>query len=394
MFWHDLAAGGALDRMRRIGLTRPEPAILTLCHEGQSFPTASAARRARRRLVTMIIDRRTLLGGTALLLASPAILRAQARTLNLYSSRHYDTDEALYSDFTKQTGIAINRVEAGEDPLLARMQSEGVNSPADVLITVDAGRIEKAREAGLLQPFASEALASRIPANLRDPDGHWFGFSTRARVLMVAKDKVAEGAIGTYEDLADPKWKGKVVIRSSTNVYNQSLTGSILAAHGADKTEAWARGVVANLARPPRGGDTDQIRAVAAGEGDIAVSNTYYLARLARSSKPEDKAVVDKLRVVFPNQGDRGTHVNISGAGIARHAKNLDAAKAFLEYLATPSAQRYFANGNSEYPVVAGVEPNETVGAWGKFKTDSLNARVFARNNAEALRIMDRAGWK
>jgi iron(III) transport system substrate-binding protein len=342
----------------------------------------------------MTLDRRALLASTALLVASPAILRAQARTLNLYSSRHYDTDEALYSDFTKQTGIAINRVEAGEDPLLARMQSEGANSPADVLITVDAGRIEKAREAGLLQPFASEALASLIPANLRDPDGNWFGFSTRARVLMVVKDKVAEGAISTYEDLADPKWKGKVVIRSSTNVYNQSLTGSILAAIGAEKTEAWARGVVANMARPPRGGDTDQIRAVAAGEGDIAVSNTYYLARLIRSSKPEDKAVVDKLRVVFPNQGDRGTHVNVSAAGIARHAKNLDAAKGFLEYLATPSAQRYFANGNSEYPVVAGVEPNEAVAAWGPFKTDSLNARVFARNNAEALRIMDRAGWK
>lgn len=344
--------------------------------------------------MTPTFNRRIFLGSTALLVASPAVLRAQARTLNLYSSRHYDTDEALYSDFTRQTGIAVNRVEAGEDPLLARMQSEGANSPADVLITVDAGRIEKARGLDLLQPFASEALASRIPAHLRDPDGHWFGFSTRARVLLVAKDKVADGAIRTYEDLADPKWKGKVVIRSSTNVYNQSLTGSILAAHGAEKTEAWARGVVANLARPPRGGDTDQIRAAAAGEGDIAVANTYYFARLTRSEKPEDKAVVEKLRVVFPNQGDRGTHVNISAAGIARHSKNIDAAKAFLEYLATPSAQRYFAHGNSEYPVVAGVEPPPQVAAWGAFKQDQLNARVFARNNAEALKIMDRAGWK
>ncbi|MGQ3356812.1 MAG: Fe(3+) ABC transporter substrate-binding protein [Phreatobacter sp.] len=338
--------------------------------------------------------RRALLGGAALLVASPALLRAQSRTLNLYSSRHYDTDEALYSDFTKQTGIAINRVEAGEDPLLARMQSEGANSPADVLITVDAGRIEKAQGLGLLQPFASETLASRIPANLRDPDGNWFGFSTRARVFLVAKDKVAEGAIASYEDLADPKWKGKVLIRSSINVYNQSLTGSVLAAHGPEKTETWARGVVANMARPPRGGDTDQIRAAAAGEGDVAVANTYYFGRLALSSKPEDKAVVEKLRVVFPNQGDRGTHVNISAAGIARHAKNIDAAKAFLEYLSTPSAQRYFAFGNSEYPVVAGVEPPPHVAAWGKFKVDALNARVFARNNAEALKIMDRAGWK
>ena len=344
--------------------------------------------------MTFAHTRRTLLGGAALLVASPALLRAQTRTLNLYSSRHYDTDEALYSDFTKQTGITINRVEAGEDPLLARLQSEGANSPADVLITVDAGRIERASSLGLLQPFASEALASRIPANLRDPDGHWFGFSTRARVLFVAKDKVPEGAIGSYEDLADPKWKGKVLIRSSTNIYSQSMTGAILAALGPEKTEAWARGLVANLARPPRGGDTDQLRAAAAGEGDIAVSNTYYFGRLTVSTKPEDRAVVEKLRIVFPNQGDRGTHVNISAAGIARHAKNLDAAKAFLEYLATPSAQRYFAFGNHEYPVVAGVEPPPHVAAWGTFKVDSLNARVFARNNAEALKIMDRAGWK
>lgn len=338
--------------------------------------------------------RRLLLGGAALLVAAPAVLRAQTRVLNLYSSRHYDTDEALYTDFTRQTGITVNRVEAGEDPLIARLQSEGANSPADVLVTVDAGRIERASALGLLQPFASEALASRIPAHLRDPDGHWFGFSTRARVIFVAKDKVADNAIATYEDLADPKWKGKVLIRSSTNIYNQSLTGAMLAAHGEAKTEAWARGVVANMARPPRGGDTDQLRAAAAGEGDIAVSNTYYFGRLARSEKPEDKAVVEKLRIVFPNQGDRGTHVNISAAGIARHAKNLDAAKAWLEYLATPSAQRYFAWGNSEYPVVAGVEPPPHVAAWGTFKVDPLNARVFARNNAEALKIMDRAGWK
>lgn len=344
--------------------------------------------------MTQSPTRRSLLGGAAFLVAAPALLRAQTRVLNLYSSRHYDTDEALYSDFTKQSGITVNRVEAGEGPLLARLRSEGANSPADVLITVDAGRIENAVREGLLQPFASQTLASRIPAHLRDPDNHWFGFSTRARVLLVAKDKVPDGAIATYEDLADPKWKGKVLIRSSTNIYNQSLTGALLAAHGAEKTEAWARGVVANLARPPRGGDTDQIRAAAAGEGDIAVANTYYFGRLSVSSKPEDKAVVEKLRLVFPNQGDRGTHVNVSAAGLARHSKNLDAGKAFLEYLSTPAAQRYFAFGNSEYPAVAGVEPPPHVAAWGTFKVDQLNARVFARNNAEALKIMDRAGWK
>jgi iron(III) transport system substrate-binding protein len=344
--------------------------------------------------MTTTFTRRTLLGSAAALVASPAVLRAQARALNLYSSRHYDTDEQLYSEFSRQTGITINRVEAEADPLLQRMRSEGANSPADILVTVDAGRIERAREMGLLQPFTSEVLASKIPASYRDPEGHWFGFSTRARVLIVAKDRVAEGAIATYEDLVDSKWKGKVVNRSSTNVYNQSLTGAMLAAHGAEQTEAWCRGLVANFARPPRGGDRDQIKAVAAGEADIAVANTYYLGGLALSDKDEDKDVVAKVRVVSPNQGNRGTHVNISGAGIARHAKNPDAAKAFLEYLATPSAQRYFAFGNSEYPVVAGVEWPPVVKAWGTFKADPLNARVFAANNAEALKIMDRAGWK
>ena len=344
--------------------------------------------------MTFRTTRRAVLGGTALAVFAPSLLRAQARQLNLYSSRHYDTDEALYGDFTKATGIAVNRVEAQPDPLIERMRSEGANSPADVLITVDAGRIERAREAGLLQPFASEALASRIPAAYRDPEGHWFGFSTRARVFLVARERVADGAIRTYEDLADPKWKGKVLIRSSTNIYNQSLTGSILAAHGAEKTEAWARGVVANFARPPRGGDTDQIKAVASGEGDIGIANTYYFGALARSTKPEDKAIVEKIRIVFPNQGDRGTHVNISAAGIARHAKNLEAARAFLEYLSTPSAQRYFAYGNSEYPAVSGVDWPPVLSSWGQFKADSLNAVIFARNNAEALKIMDRAGWK
>jgi iron(III) transport system substrate-binding protein len=344
--------------------------------------------------MTLAPSRRAFLGGTALVVAAPSLLRAQNRVLNIYSSRHYDTDEALYSDFTKATGITVNRVEAQPDPLMERMRSEGANSPADVFITVDAGRIERAHQAGLLQPLASETLASRIPASYRDPDGHWFGFSTRARVFLVSKDRVAEGAIGTYEDLADPKWKGKVLIRSSTNVYNQSLTGSILAAHGPEKTEAWAKGVVANFARPPRGGDTDQIKAVAAGEGDVAIANTYYFGGLVRSSKPEDKALVEKVRIVFPNQADRGTHVNISAAGIAKHSKNIEAARSFLEYLSTPSAQRYFAFGNSEYPVVAGVDWPPEVAAWGKFKADSLNAGIFARNNAEALKIMDRAGWK
>lgn len=344
-----------------------------------------------------MITRRTAIGiaGGALgACAMPGLLRAQEKVVNLYSSRHYDTDEALYANFTKATGIKVNRIEAQPDPLIERMKAEGSASPADVFISVDAGRIEAARGLGLLQPLKSEKIEKAVPANLRDPDGNWFAFSYRARVLMYHKDRVKPGDIVRYEDLADPKWKGKVLTRSSTNIYSQSLTGSILAANGPEKTEAWAKGVVANLARQPKGGDTDQIRAVAAGEGDLALSNTYYLGKIIRANKSEDKTIIEKIGVLFPNQADRGTHVNISGGGLVANAKNRDNAIAFLEYLLTPEAQAYFAAGNDEYPVVQGVSPPKSIAGFGTFKADGLNARVFARNNAEALKIMDRAGWK
>lgn len=341
------------------------------------------------------IDRRRFIATAGAVIAGPAILRAQgAGTLNLYSSRHYDTDETLYSDFTRATGIRVNRVEAAPDALIERMRAEGANSPADVFISVDAGRIERARELGLLSPVNNEVLASRIPAPLRDPDGHWFGFSTRARVIMYHRDRVNPSQLSTYEDLADPKWRGKVLMRSSTNIYSQSLTGSILAANGEAATEAWARGLVANFARQPRGGDSDQIRAAFAGEGELAISNTYYLGNIIRKSAPADAALIEKIGVFFPNQGDRGTHVNISGGGVCASSKNREAAVRFLEYLVSPSAQRFLAEGNDEYPVVAGLAPPPTIARFGTFKADQLNARIFARNNAQALQIMDRAGWK
>ncbi len=320
---------------------------------------------------------------------------AQGGTLNLYSARHYKTDEALYGNFADLTGIKINRVDAEPDPLVQRLRTEGDKSPCDVFITVDAGRIERAREMGLLQPTNSPVLAKAIPAHLRDPDNTWFGFSKRARIIVFNKEKMqAAAAPQTYEDLADPKWKGKLLIRSSGNIYNQSLTGSVLAADGLEKTEAWAKGIATNLARPPRGGDTDQIKAAAAGEGDIAVVNTYYFVNLMRSAKQEDRDIVAKLGVIFPNQANRGTHVNLSAGGIAKHAPNKESAVKFLEYLVSPQAQKYFADGNSEYPVVASVELSPELKALGTFKEDQLNARVFAQNNAEALKIMDRAGWK
>lgn len=320
---------------------------------------------------------------------------AQSGTLNLYSARHYNTDEALYGNFADLTGIKINRVDAEPDPLVQRLKAEGDKSPCDVLITTDAGRIERAREMGLLQPVNSAVLAKAVPAHLRDPDNSWFGFSKRARVIFYNKEKVTVAdAPKTYEDLANAKWKGKILIRPSGHIYNQSLVGSILAADGLEKTEAWAKAVAGNLARPPRGGDTDQIKGVAAGEAEIAVANTYYYVNLMRSKKPEDREVAAKVGIVFPNQANRGTHVNISGGAVAKYAPNKEAAVKFLEYLVSPQAQRYFAEGNSEFPVVAGVELSPELKSLGTFKEDQLNARVFAQNNAEALKIMDRAGWK
>ncbi|MFN4311291.1 MAG: Fe(3+) ABC transporter substrate-binding protein [Ferrovibrio sp.] len=342
---------------------------------------------ARRALMLSLLAGATVLG-------LPGLAKAQDRVINLYSSRHYDTDEALYANFTKETGIKINRLEASEDQLLQRMRAEGDKSPADVLITVDAGRLWRAQEAGLLQPVKSAVLEKAIPAHLREPDGYWFGFSKRARVFVVNKDKVKAGELSRYEDLADPKWKGRLLIRSSTNVYMQSLVGSMIATLGPEATETWAKAVVANLARAPKGGDTDQIKAVAAGEGDVAVSNTYYLARLMGSKKPEDNAVAANLAVIFPNQGDRGTHVNISGAGVAKHAPNKANAIKFLEYLASKQAQEYFAKGNYEFPVIGGVPLHPVIAAWSEFKEDTLNAAVFGKNNEAALKLMDRAGWK
>jgi iron(III) transport system substrate-binding protein len=317
-----------------------------------------------------------------------------SQVLNIYTARHYNSDAALYEGFTKKTGIKVNKLDAEADKLIERIKSEGGKTPADVLITVDAGNLWKAQEAGLLQPIQSKILETAIPENLRDPQGNWFGFSKRARVILYNKDKVKPAELSTYEDLADPKWKGRLVIRSSGNVYNQSLVGSILAASDEAKTEAWAKGIVANFARKPEGNDTAQIKAVASGVADLAVANTYYFARLTASTKPEEKAVAEKLGIFFPNQSDRGTHVNISGGGVVKTSVNKEAAVKFLEYLVSPEAQENFAKGNHEYPVSAGVNPDPVLASFGAFKEDKLNAATFGKNNPEALKIMDRSGWK
>jgi iron(III) transport system substrate-binding protein len=331
------------------------------------------------------------LGAAALLIFGTA--RAEDKELNLYSARHYQTDEALYENFTRQTGIKVKRIEGKEDELLERIKNEGANSPADVFITVDAARLAQADALGLFSPVKSKVLDERIPANLRTAD--WFAFSTRARVIIYNKERVNPADVQNYEDLANPKLKGKLCSRSGSHPYNLSLGSALIAHLGEQKTEEWARGVVANFARPPKGGDTDQIKAVAAGECEVAVSNTYYLVRLMRSDKPEDKAVIDKVGIVWPNQRSYGTHINISGGGMLKTAPHKQAAVRFLEYLASDEAQAYFANGNNEWPVVASaVTKNPALESLGKFKADAMNVGDLAKNTAQAQKVFDRAGYR
>jgi iron(III) transport system substrate-binding protein len=344
--------------------------------------------------MSLALNRRLFLTATAASLAAPGLLRAQDRSIAVYSARHYDSDRSLFDTFTRQSGIRVRVIEANADQLIERIRAEGANSPADVLITVDAGRLVAAQNAELLQPARSAVLDGAIPAHLRDAAGHWFAFSARARVLMYDRTVGLPAGLARYEDLAKPEYRGMVSARSSSNIYNIVWTASMLAANGPEATEAWARGVVANFSRPPQGGDTDQIKAVAAGQGRIAISNTYYLGNLARSARAEDKAVAEKMAVLFPNQADRGTHVNVSGAGIARGAPNVAGATAFLEYLASPTAQAIFADGNNEYPVVADAQPNAFLRGLGNFKQDVVNAGAVAARSADSLRLMQRAGWR
>lgn len=321
-------------------------------------------------------------------------LSASASEVNVYSARHYDSDQAVYDAFTKATGIKVNKLEAEADKLIERLKAEGNNTPGDVLVTVDAGRLWRAKEAGLLQPIASPVLDQAVPAHLRDPEGNWFAITKRVRAIAYNKETLKPADLPTYEGLADPKWKGRLLIRSSNHVYNQSLVGSLVAAHGEAWTETWIRGVVSNLARSPKGGDTDQIRAIAAGEGDLAVVNNYYYANLLKSEKPEDKAVIAKVGLFFPNQADRGAHVNISGVAVLKSAPHAENARKFVEFMLSPEAQATLLRGNPEYPVLAGVALPPVLQQLGAFKEDQLNPAVFGRNNGEALKLADKGGWR
>ncbi|GAB4295811.1 MAG: Fe(3+) ABC transporter substrate-binding protein [Roseovarius sp.] len=336
-----------------------------------------------------VFPRSLRLAAALVALAAPAL----ADSVNVYSSRHYDSDDALFARFTEETGITVNRIEAKADELIARLQAEGDNSPADVLLTVDVGRVARAEQAGLLQPFHSELIERRIPAHLRHPDNLWFGISRRARIIFYAKDRVANPP-ATYEELAEPQWKGRICIRSSSNVYNQSLLASLIEVHGEEAARAWAAGIVANMARPPQGGDTDQLRALVSGECDVAVANHYYFLRAFDGHVDGLSEGVDGIGWVWPNQDGRGAHVNLSTAAMTRAAPHPENALRLLEFFTSDFAQAFFAEQNNEYPAVPGAPGARSTDRLGPFKADETTpTAAFSRNAARAQAIFNEVGW-
>ena len=323
-------------------------------------------------------------------------LATAAGEVNVYSARKEALIEPALTAFSKAHDVTVNLVTGDADALLRRLQVEGSASPADVFITVDAGRLYRAKDAGVLQSFETDILNDVVPDNLHDRDGYWYGLSQRARVIFYNPEKVDASELSTYEDLADPKWKGRICTRSSSNIYNQSLVASMIEADGAEATQAWLNGFVSNLARPPFGGDTDLLKAVAAGVCDVTLANTYYFGRLGQSDKASDREVYEKVSLFWPNQGegDRGAHVNVSGIGLTASATNIDNAKLLVEFLTNHESQVWYADVNNEYPVVEGIAPPKSLQPFGDFKADSMSLSVLGDNNRQAVEMMDAAGWK
>jgi len=332
----------------------------------------------------------------SLLVASIATPVLADGEINVYSSRKEQLIKPLFDKFTESTGIKVNLVTGKDDALLERLKLEGDNTPADLLMTADAGRLSRAVEMGLTQAVESETLKKDIPETMRDTTNQWFGMTSRARPIFYVKDKVKPEELSTYEDLADPKWKGRICVRSSDNIYNQSMIGSMITTVGTEKAQAWADGIVKNFARPPEGGDRDQIKAAAAGQCDIALANTYYYGQMLTGDEAEEKAAAEKVAIFWPNQaeGDRGVHINISGAAVTKTAKNKDNAIKLMEFLVNDESQKWYAEANQEYPVKTGITPSEMLKGWGEFKADSVNLSELGKNNAEAVKILDKAGWK
>lgn len=318
----------------------------------------------------------------------------EAGEVTLYTHRHYDVDKELYQKFTEETGIKVNVQKAKANELMVRLEEEGEQSPADILMTVDVARLVQAKERGLLQTVSSDYLNRTIPANLRDADGQWYGMTIRSRVIVYSKDRVDPSELSTYEDLANEKWKGRLLVRSSGNIYNQSLMASIIAHHGEDSAKTWATGVVANMAQDPKGNDRDQCKFIVAGQGDVTLVNTYYIGKLLNSDNEEERAVGQAVGVFFPNQGDRGAHINISGAAVCKHSPNKENAIKLLEFLASDEVQAVYAAENSEFPVNANVEADSLLKSWGDFKADEIELTKLGANNAKAIEVFDAAGWQ
>jgi iron(III) transport system substrate-binding protein len=347
--------------------------------------------RSRLRGLTALASAFTLLLSLASLGASFSL---QAAEVNVYSARKEALIKPLLDRFSEETGIAVNLVTGSGDALLTRLRSEGRNSPADLLITTDAGRLYRAQQAGVLQAAPSAELEQAVPVHLRDAQGEWYGLSVRARTIVYATDRVQPDQLSTYEALADPAWKGRICIRSSSNIYNQSLVAGMLATQGPEQTAAWLEGLVANFARPPQGGDRDQIKAVAAGQCDVAVVNSYYLGAMITAGDAAEQAAAAKVAIFWPNQAGRGTHVNVSGAGVTAAAKNVDAARRLIAFLLKDESQRWYAETNNEFPVRPDIPPSALLASWGEFKADRVPVTELGRLNAEAVMAMDRAGWK
>lgn len=316
------------------------------------------------------------------------------QVVNVYTHRHYEPDQDIFKMFEDKTGIEVKVINASADELIQKMKMEGKQSPADVLITVDAGRLSRAKNQDLLQSIDSEILENAIPAHLQDIDNQWFGLTKRARIIAYAKDRVSPEDLSTYEDLVNEKWKGKILVRSSSNIYNQSLMASIIANNGEEAAKKWAEGVVANMARSPKGSDRDQVKAVVAGEGDLAIVNSYYIGKMLNSPDAEEVKTAQQIGLFFPNQENRGTHINVSGAGVAKYAPNKENAIRFIEFLISEEAQQVFTEANYEYPILESVAPVQDIKNWGDFKEDNLELNQLGENNKKAVLIFDETGWK
>ncbi|MFT6963450.1 MAG: iron(III) transport system substrate-binding protein [Flammeovirgaceae bacterium] len=320
--------------------------------------------------------------------------QVEMQVVNVYSHRHYPSDEELFKKFTEQTGIEVNVVKANADQLMQRIESEGENSPADILLTVDAGRLYRAKSKGILQPVTSDLLTERVPAGLKDSENFWYGMTIRARLIAYSKDRVKPTQLSTMQDLTDPKWKGKVLVRQSNNIYNQSLLASMIMNDGEEEAKKWAEGIVANMARSPKGNDRDQMKEIVKGTGDVAIVNSYYYGMLLNADNQDERKVGEQIAVFFPNQDGVGTHINISGAGVAKFSPNKENAILFLEYLVSQEAQEVFASTNYEFPVNPNVKPSKLLKSWGTFKADTLDFNKLGELNAEAVKTFDMAGWE